>query len=174
MKRLFKDLFDRQGFQDDGAFDWEIIIKQKEQNQANNLTNNNNNNNNNGLSYVPPPPSQPLITGIDGGVNGQNNHIPNLGLNNNNNSKNDDDANNHTGIPNNNNNINDNNELQPQSLPGPSAVTVAGKEKINLLALIDKRSDTKTDTAKSSQIRKKIASSASSTSKSVTGGKSVT
>lgn len=31
MKRLFKDLFERQGFEDDGIFDWDILKKQKEQ-----------------------------------------------------------------------------------------------------------------------------------------------
>jgi len=28
---LFKDLFERQGFEDDGIFDWDILKKQKEQ-----------------------------------------------------------------------------------------------------------------------------------------------
>jgi hypothetical protein len=27
---LFKDLFERQGFEDDGIFDWDILKKQKE------------------------------------------------------------------------------------------------------------------------------------------------
>ena len=31
LKRLFKDLFERQGFEDDGIFDWDILKKQKEQ-----------------------------------------------------------------------------------------------------------------------------------------------
>ena len=31
MKRIFKDLFERQGFEDDGIFDWDILKKQKEQ-----------------------------------------------------------------------------------------------------------------------------------------------
>lgn len=31
LKRIFKDLFERQGFEDDGIFDWDILKKQKEQ-----------------------------------------------------------------------------------------------------------------------------------------------
>ena len=34
MKRIFKDLFERQGFEDDGIFDWDILKKQKEQGTA--------------------------------------------------------------------------------------------------------------------------------------------
>jgi hypothetical protein len=30
LKRLFKDLFERQGFEDDGVFDWDLLKKQKE------------------------------------------------------------------------------------------------------------------------------------------------
>ena len=31
LKRIFKDLFDRQGFVDDGLYDWDILKKQQEQ-----------------------------------------------------------------------------------------------------------------------------------------------
>lgn len=31
LKRIFKDLFERQGFEDDGMFDWDILKKRKEQ-----------------------------------------------------------------------------------------------------------------------------------------------
>jgi len=31
LKRIFKDLFERQGFEDDGIFDWDILKKQKDQ-----------------------------------------------------------------------------------------------------------------------------------------------
>lgn len=34
LKRIFKDLFERQGFEDDGIFDWDILKKQKEQGAA--------------------------------------------------------------------------------------------------------------------------------------------
>lgn len=34
MKRIFKDLFERQGFEDDGIFDWDVLKKQKEQGTA--------------------------------------------------------------------------------------------------------------------------------------------
>jgi hypothetical protein len=31
LKRIFKDLFERQGFEDDGIFDWDILKKQRDQ-----------------------------------------------------------------------------------------------------------------------------------------------
>ena len=34
LKRIFKDLFDRQGFVDDGLYDWDILKKQQEQGVA--------------------------------------------------------------------------------------------------------------------------------------------
>ena len=30
LKRIFKELFERQGFEDDGLFDWDILKKQRE------------------------------------------------------------------------------------------------------------------------------------------------
>jgi hypothetical protein len=30
LKRIFKDLFERQAFEDDGVYDWDIIKKQQE------------------------------------------------------------------------------------------------------------------------------------------------